>query len=169
MAFLSWTAAVTHTDTPGSVLQPGSGVGVGGGGGVTHAAPPFSSRHLTYWCRGFQLEQTWCAVSQLQCLCLWAPGLLSWEQVTMSQRLFNSYTYAVKLQGLFSSWFYFYFPACSLLRIRHLTMLPSIPWKSFMLRLCKGLRKKVKWRAQWCLKNTSPREKAAQQLLGRFL
>lgn len=30
-------------------------------------------------------------------VCAWAPGLQSWEQVTMSQRLFNSYTYTGKL------------------------------------------------------------------------
>lgn len=74
-----------------------AGGGDGVGGGVTHSAPSSSSWHLTYWCRGSQLEQTQRAVSQLRCLCLWAPGLQSWEQVTMSQRLFNSYTYTGKL------------------------------------------------------------------------
>lgn len=102
---------------------------------------PFSSWHLTYWCRGSQLEQTQCAVSQLQCRCLWAPGVQSREQVTMSQRLFNSYTYTAKLRGLFSSCFCFSFPLYSPLRSNSLTMLPSILWKSFLLQFCKDLRK----------------------------
>lgn len=92
-----------------------AGGGDGVGGGVTHSAPSSSSWHLTYWCRGSQLEQTQRAVSQLRCLCLWAPGLQSWEQVTMSQRLFNSYTYTGKLGrgGCFQADFIYIFHTVS--------------------------------------------------------
>lgn len=76
-------------------------------------SPPLSSWHLTYWYRGSQLEQTRCVVSQLRRLCLWARVSQSREQVTMNQRLFNSYTYAEQLRGLYSSWFYFSFSVCS--------------------------------------------------------
>lgn len=111
---------------------PWGGGGDGVGGGVTHSAPSSSSWHLTYWCRGSQLEQTQRAVSQLRCLCLWAPGLQSWEQVTMSQRLFNSYTYTGKLGrgGCFQADFIYIFHSFPL-RIQCLMTLPQIPWKSF--------------------------------------
>lgn len=148
--FLSW-AAVSHTDTPGSVLQS---VRDGGGGWGCwrwrdSCSSPLSSWHLTYRYRGSQLEQTRCVVSQLQCLCLWAPSVQSREQVTMSQHLFNSYAYAAKLRGLFSSRFYFSFPVCSPLRIQHLTIPPLIFLKVILAPTLQGLEEKGNWSAQW--------------------
>lgn len=47
VAFLSWTAVVSHTDTPRVLLQSGSSVGEDGSGCMTHAPPP--PFHLDIW------------------------------------------------------------------------------------------------------------------------
>lgn len=109
-----------------------------GGGGVTHAAPPLSSWHLTYWCRGSQLEQTRCAVSQLQCLSPWLT-----EQTTGNNESapISFKHLRCENKGVVFKQITFLFPVCSPVKFQHLMML-FIPWKSFLLYLCKDIRKR---------------------------